>query len=176
MIHYLDANYQQKTELVTMNGTTPVLTVATDILRVNRFHSARNGSFVVAAGKISLTADGGATTYSLVPAGLNSSRQAVYTVPAGVTGYVSHWQASSGSTGNHFCTLTLAATQHDGAYVSGTFLAVDEAGTQNGGMSMNLPVPIRIPAKADVQIVAQSDASNANVTAIGAIMGWFETD
>lgn len=90
-------------------------------------------------------------------------------------GYVSHWQASSGTTtGTHFTQVSLRATAHDGVLLPGVFLIVDEVGTLNGGENINLPIPIRIPATADVKLSAISDAANANAVVMGAIMGWFE--
>ena len=79
-----------------------------------------------------------------------------------------------GPTGNHFCQTTLRATCHDGILWPGVFLIQDEQGTQNNCQVIGMPIPIPIPPRADVKISAISDASNANVTALGAIMGWFE--
>lgn len=89
-IHYLDGDYVPHEETVTLNGMAAVNMVATDVFRINRIHAEEVGSNVISVGKISLTNLAGSVTYSLIPAGLTSSRQAVYTVPAGVTGYVSH--------------------------------------------------------------------------------------
>lgn len=175
MIHYLDANYAPQIEYVTLNGVTPVNTVATNILRINSVHATLEGTGAAAAGNISVTNTGGTVTYGFISAGSNTARQAIYTVPAGVTGYITHWQASSGSTGNHFCQITLRATTHDGVLWPGVFLVQDEQGSQNGGDHFTLPIPIPIPAMTDVKISAISDAANANVIALGSIMGWFET-
>ena len=173
-IHYLDANYAVQTEAVYLNGTTPVLTVATNILRINALHSLQVGTNNVSAGNISLTNTAGTVTYSYIALGYNTSRQAIYTVPAGVTGYISHWQGSSGSSGNHFCQIELRATTHDGNLWPGVFLVQDALGTQNGGTAIDFPIPIPIPARTDVKVSAISDASNANVIALGSITGWFE--
>lgn len=173
-IHYLDAAYNVQSEQVTLNGLTPVQTVATNVLRINGFHAIQLGTGGAAAGVVSLQAVGGATTYAVISAGFDSCRQAVYTVPAGVTGYISHWQASSGSSGNHFCQLSLRATSHDGVLWPGVFLVQDEQGSQNGGDHFTLPIPIPIPATTDVKITAVSDNPAANVIALGSIMGWFD--
>lgn len=176
-IHYLDADYAPRTEIVTLNGTTPVNTAATDIFRVNFVHSQEVGSGGVPVGDVSLQSTDGAVTYSVIKAGFNVARQAVYTVPDGVNGYINHWQASSGAaSGTHFTQITLRATQHLGSVLPGVFLIVDEIGSLNSSESINFPTPIRIPARTDVKISAISDAPNANVTALGAIMGWFEAD
>lgn len=174
MIHYLDANYVTQTETVSLNGLTPAPTVATNILRINGIHAAQVGTGIGAAGNISVTNIGGTVTYGWISAGMNTGRQAIYTVPAGVTGYISHWQASSGSTGSHFCQISLRATTHDGILYPNVFLVQDEQGSQNGGDHFTLPIPIPIPARSDVKISAVSDSANAGVIALGSIMGWFE--
>lgn len=173
-IHYLDSNYKVQNEQVTLNGVTAVNTVATDIFRINAVHVIQVGTGGVTAGDISIRNTAQTATYAYITAGLNTARQAIYTVPAGVTGYISHWQASSGSSGNHFCQIDLRATTHDGVLWPGTFLLQDEIGSQNNGESVTFPIPIPIPAKTDVKMSAISDAANASVIALGAIMGWFE--
>lgn len=175
-IHYLDANYAPHQITVTLNGTTPVLTVPTNILRINRFHVYSAGSGGTAAGNISVTNVAGTVTYAALTAGRNVARQAIYTVPAGVSGYISHWQASSGAvSGNHFTVISIHATMNEGTLLPGIFNIVDEVGTLNNSIAVTLPIPVRIPATTDVKMSAISDASSANVVAIGAIMGWFET-
>lgn len=173
-IHYLDENYVAREETVTLNGLTPVNTVATDILRVNWVHSWAVGSGGLPAGNVSLTNLAGTVTYGFVGAGINHGRQAIYTVPAGYTAHINHWQASSGSTGEHFCQTSLRATTHRGVLLPGVFLIQDETGTQNGGSAFNLEVPIHVPAMADIKISAISDSVSANVTALGSFRGWLE--
>jgi hypothetical protein len=172
MIHYLDARYTPQITLVTLNGVTPVLTEVTDILRINGVHSIAVGSAGSPVGNISIT--NGGLTYAYMSAGYNTARQAIYTVPDGYWGYINHWQQSSGSSGNHFCQTILQATTHDGVLWPGVFLIQDEAGSQNGGCPIDFPIPIPIPPRTDVKISAVADAANADVTALGAIMGWFE--
>lgn len=173
-IHYLDDQLRTQFEVVTLNGITAVATVATNIYRINSVHAITVGSNGYAVGNISLTNVAETVTYGYISAGLNTALQAVYTVPVGVTGYINHWQASSGSTGNHFCQTALRATTHDGLVWPGTFLIQDMQGTQNGGLVINFPITIPIPAGTDVKLSAKSDAVNANVIALGGIMGWFE--
>lgn len=174
MIHYLDNSYAAKTEIVSLNGIAPVNTVATNILRINGVHATQVGTGGISAGNIAITNTAQTITYALISAGRNTARQAIYTVPAGVTGYIDHWQASSGSSGNHFCQITLRATTHDNVLYPGVFLIQDEVGTENNGQPIEFPIPIPIPATADVKLSAISDSAAANVIALGAIMGWFE--
>lgn len=175
-IHYLDGNYTPQQETVTLNGTTPVLTVATNILRINSVHSWQVGTGGASAGNISLTNTAGTVTYGYMGAGLNTARQAIYTVPSGVNGYISHWQASSGAaSGSHFTSIWMRTTSHAGVLLPGVFLVADEIGSLNNGFGITLPIPIRVPPMTDVKMSAISDAANANAQVMGAIMGWFET-
>ena len=173
-LRYLDSNYLEKSEVITLNGLTPVLTVATDIIRVNRLRAERIGSVGYSAGAISLTNIGATVTYAILPATANVSRQLLYTIPGDKVGYLNHWQASSGSTGSHFTQMSLLATCHDGVAVPGVFLLQDEQGSQNNGQVANFHIPIRLPPRTDIKVGVRSDASNANVTALTGIMGWTE--
>lgn len=175
-LHYLDSNFIEHVEILTMNGTTPVNTVATDIYRINDLHVKTKGSSLTAVGAISLTNLAGSVTYAYQEAGTNSCRQGIFTVPSGVTGYITHWQASSGSSGNHFCQIRLAATCHDSLLLPDVMVVQDEVGTQNGGANISFPTPIPIPQKTDVSLFAISDGVSANVIAMGSIMGFFETN
>lgn len=177
IIHYLDANYAVQSEIVTLNGVTPVNTVATNILRINGLHAYTVGSGGTSAGNISLQNTAGTVTYGYIVAGFNRAHQAIYTIPAGCTGYVQHWQASSGSaSGAHFTEFYLRATCHEGILTPGVFLSLDTCGTLNNGMVMSFPTPIRIPATADVKVMALSDAANANAICNTGVMGWYETN
>lgn len=176
MIYYLDGNYNEQTEIVATNGLTPVLTVATDILRINGMHATKVGTVGGAAiGNISLTNTAGTITYGYITATNNSSRSGIYTVPNGYTGYISHWQLSSGTgSGSHFCQISMQATCLNGELFPGVFLTQDEQGSLNNGNAVTLPIPIPVPATADVRLSAISDTGSASATVMGAIMGWFQ--
>lgn len=174
-IHYLDNNYVSKSEVVILNWTTPVDTVATNILRVNYFYIVDVWTSWVCAWNISLRNTAWTVTYSYISTWFTSSRQAIYTVPAWVNWYINHWQASSGSAAwNHFTQITLLAKTYDWE-VANVFLPMDEIWTQDWPSSINFPIPIMIPSTCDVKISAISDGATANVIALWAIMWWFET-
>lgn len=175
LIHYLDTNYISQTETVTLNGVTPVNTVATNILRINGLHAQSVGSGGAAAGNISLTNLGATVTYGYIPATNNTARQAIFTIPAGMNGYLTHWQASSGTvTGTHFTRISIRATQHAGVLVPGVFLAQDEQGTLNGGGNASYTIPIRFPSTCDIKMSAISDSGSAGAQVMGAMFGWIE--
>lgn len=82
IIKYLDTNYIEQTEIVTMNGTTAVLTVATNILRINDFYSVTRWTSLWAVGTISLQNAWWTVTYARIIPTYNWSQQLVFTVPA----------------------------------------------------------------------------------------------
>jgi hypothetical protein len=172
MLHYLDANYIEREELLTLNGVTPVLTVATNILRVNNLRAVSIGANGVSSGAISLTSVGGGITYSNIPISRNCARQAIYTVPAGKKLIVDQWKISSGSLGENFCRHTLVASSYEGEYVPAIFLPKDEQGTQNNGAVIDYPFTLeQFPARTDVKVAAQANSSTANVFVMTAIFG-----
>jgi len=77
------AGFQKKTEIVTLNGITPVLTTNTDIFRIDRFRVSRAGLMVTALGNVSLQSVGGAATFEIIPALTNVFRSAIHWVPKG---------------------------------------------------------------------------------------------
>ena len=80
-IHYLDADLTDQTETVTMDGTTPVLTVATNIRFIQCMHMVTYGSGKAAAGTI--TAYVGAQNYSEISTGKVRCASSMRMVPAG---------------------------------------------------------------------------------------------
>lgn len=174
-IHYLDNNYNPQTETVTMNGVGAVTTVATNILRINDFHVTTVGTVGQAAGEITLTNVGATVTYARINAGYNRSRNGIFTIPNGKQGYITHWSAFSGSSGGrHYTRITLRATTHENILYPGVFIATDTAGTQDGGVSIELDIPIHLPSRTDVKMSCIADAAAANVFVDAHISGWYE--
>jgi hypothetical protein len=171
---YLDASYIEREEIITMNGLTGVLTAATNIFRVNSFHAYEIGPGLVSAGEITLKNTLETVTYAIMSVGLNTARQAIYTVPDGWWLYVTGWEASSGSSGNHWCQMGISATAMDGKLLPGAFLTKGELNTQNNNGYLPFSIPIPLPPRADVTVSAISDAPNANVFGISSVFGWLE--
>jgi hypothetical protein len=174
-IHYLDANHAIKSETVTLNGVAAVTTVATDILRVNAFHVTAVGSAGECAGNVTLTNVGATIVYARIDAGFNSARNAVFTIPAGKHGFISHWSAYSGSTGGtHYSRMTLRTTAHEDITYPGVFLVRDTIAAENGGSSVEEDIPFHCPEKTDIKISCVSDATAANAFVNAHFSGWYE--
>lgn len=176
-IHYLDSSYNEQSETITLNGVTPVNTVATNILRVNGFHVITVGSNGYSVGSIRLHNVGATIFYSQVSAGYNVSFQAIYTVPLGKILYITDWQVGIGAAGGgKFGEFVLKATcDVDGTLMPGVFQIKDIVPAQDGQSSSDLAVPVKIPAMADIKISVTSDAANANAICSGHFEGWMET-
>lgn len=92
---YLDSNWTLKSENVTLNGTTPVALVATDILHIDAFYSIQVGSGGVAAGNIDWQDSTGAVTYARIPVGINIWLIARAHVPAAMTMHIVSWSVGA---------------------------------------------------------------------------------
>ena len=95
-IQGLDGDYNLQTEVVTLNGVTQVLTTKT-FLRVFRAKVVTAGTAGSNQGAIHVYDNGGVNQVAHIPVNYNQSMQALYTIPAGYTGYMTRWYASSAS-------------------------------------------------------------------------------
>jgi hypothetical protein len=79
--NYLDANLNPQSEIVAMNGTTPVLTTATNVRWVGDLTGLTFGSEKHAVGDIAVTNAG--TRYKFLDLGARATRSTAFRVPAG---------------------------------------------------------------------------------------------
>jgi len=94
-IEYLDGNGDEQTEDLTLDGTTEVDTIATDIAFVNDFYALTVGSNGVAEGNLIIYRKGDNTRiYNLIVLGGNKSLVINRKVPTGKTLYVTSWACS----------------------------------------------------------------------------------
>ena len=84
MVVGLDTNFNPISEIITMNGVTPVQTV-NSYLRVNGLNLATAVAVTYNAGDITLRLTGAGATQAIARAGYGFAKQCVYTVPAGFT-------------------------------------------------------------------------------------------
>jgi hypothetical protein len=100
----LDTDYNEITEVVVLNGTTPVNTTQT-FLRLKRIRLIQTGSGKVAAGTITLTGDG--FTWAEITQGDYIPLLGRYTVPAGHTLVLTNTSFAAGSAGDFEIMLML---------------------------------------------------------------------
>jgi hypothetical protein len=89
VLYGVDENWLSQTEVVTMNGTTPVTTTS-QWLGINRVAVFLSGSGQTNAGAITVTASTAATVQAEMPAGGAVTQQCIFFVPAD-TNFVAEW-------------------------------------------------------------------------------------
>lgn len=99
LISGLDANYAMISETVTLNGTTPVATTK-QYLRINGMQVTSGNP----AGAVTLTNNGGATTYAKINAGVGRTQASIFTVPAGYTYFLQRVNIYTSLNGNNYVT------------------------------------------------------------------------
>lgn len=170
-VYGLDTDFNEQSETVIMDGTTPVDLVNLYI-RINAMHVLTNGVIGgTADGLISLKADGAGTEYIRISAGGNMSRQCHFTIPNDAFGYINGW--SAGLKSNNTDTIGVAilrATVEWGSreLQAGVFLFQDII----LGESPSIPKitnPIVLPAKCDVKISVQKVTGAGDLSASGSI-------
>lgn len=175
-IYYLDDAFAEKSETVTLDGTTPVATTATDIYRVNAIRAARVGTGGKAAGTIDVRHLDNTPIYRSISAGQTRGRGLIDTVPAGKTVYITDVNISSVNTAaGHYSVFTLRANYDDKTDAKVDWMEpYFELAVQDGAQHFPFTAPIKIPATCDYVVSVIADASNSNCVCHAGLRGWKE--
>jgi len=174
-IYYLDNNYVEHTEFITLNGTSPVNTVAENILRINDFHVTDAGSSRCSAGNIDIRNLAGTEVYSRISAARNASLQAIWTVPDGYTLYLTAWKCGAFQSQGKISFIMLRTTSdHNGNLMSGLFMHKDIVSVYNNHAYVPFAAAIKVPSRADVKLTGYADRSDSVATISGGFEGWYE--
>ena len=151
----LDSNYKEQQENVVVSSSAAVTTTKS-FIRVYRAYVA-DGTTNVA----DINIQASSTTVCRITAGKGQTLMAVYTVPAGFTGYIIRGvctvQSSADATGDMFVRYFGQSSFRVGH-------SFEVAGV--GGMyNYEFAVPIKIPEKSDIDIKATVRSNNARLTA-----------
>lgn len=130
--------FTEFTETITLNGVTPVNSVATNIYRINDFWVSRAGATSFSAGNISLQSVGGATTFERIDVGTNRHRSALHWVPNGMMTHVKGLKFSVSTSGGVLFVLEQTKEDATGNVVP---LGVEQIEIANGSAVMPLPLP-----------------------------------
>lgn len=163
LVEGLDSDYNKVSEVVTMNGATPVVTTQT-FLRVYRTRVVLSGSGFTNAGVITTTSSTGGSTQSHIPAGFGISHASHFTIPAGYTGYYvkqvfsvyRNSGAASQSREVQF-DLMLYSPASNTVYNSTTY-ALNNVGSSLMMVEPRFSSPL--PEKSDIWVRATADVSN----------------
>lgn len=168
VVHYLDASGNEKEELITMNGVTPVLTVATNIRFVQEMHVITAGSNLLAVGTITISAAGApATVYTQIQPQTNQSLNTARMVPAGKLLIIEYFNASGGAAaGGKSADIRLRATSHGALLTPRLFHFIDNFLAFNSGTAREYEkTPIFVPAFGIVKCTAYATSGGADVQA-----------
>ena len=156
----LDQNWNEASETVSLNGQTEVLTTTT-FIRVNRAYVATVGSGGTAAGNIyvgtgTVTTGVPATIYAKITLGDNQTLMAVWTVPAGYTGYILKGNVGTGTANtNQYIVARLVQRPFGGVFRTAAKVTI-----QTGEIAFNFEVPVAFSEKTDIEARAYSSGSN----------------
>lgn len=152
----LDTDYNVVEETLSVNNTEG----SVEFIRVFRAFVATAGSLTTNDDIIEISTGAGGTGTVLATIGkigtgttfgLGQTQLALYTIPAGKTGYLTNWQVGGG-TYNDSITATLLARELDGATVP--FRTRDIMDVPGGFHTRNYNVPYRFPEKTDIEVRA----------------------
>lgn len=146
-VHYLDNTGAEQVETVTMNGTTPVNTVATNIRFIQYIHTQRVAAINnVAAGDITIYSTATpANIFNFLQAGGNISLNSARMIPAGKTFYLEFIKADA--TDNKPLSVRLRATcDYEGVLTENIFIYDEIFELYNSGTFMHLEIPRKMPA------------------------------
>lgn len=159
----LDADYNEISETVTLNGQTAVNTT-NSYLRINRgiVKSAGSGgenAGVIYAGTGTVTAGVPANKYLTIATGDNQTLMALWTVPAGHTAYVLQKDMTVATTQNNkYATLSLVARPE-----GEVFSVKDKHVIDNATLSQHYSIPLKFSEKTDLEVRCIGDSSGADI-------------
>ena len=157
----LDNDFNEIEETITVNGAASTAS----FLRVYRAFVATAGVLAANDGNvlISTAASGGGTVLADIgtigtgsTTGLGQTQLALYTIPAGKTGYLTTWNIGVAPM-NNAVTVTLLARELDGDAPFRTKDIVDIVG---GYTTQNYSIPLRFPEKTDIEVRGTGDTSS----------------
>jgi hypothetical protein len=157
----LDNDFNLIEETITVNGAASTAS----FLRVYRAFVATAGVLTANDGNIliSTAASGGGTVLADIgvigtgtTTGLGQTQLALYTIPAGKTGYLTTWNIGVAPM-NNAVTVTLLARELDGG---APFRSKDIVDIVGGYTTQNYSIPIRFPEKTDIEVRGTGDTGS----------------
>jgi hypothetical protein len=154
-----DADNVEQTQIITLDGTTPVAITGT-WLRVYRCSVTTAGTSGVNEGIITVRIASGGATLLVIGANNGQTLMSVYTIPSGKTGYMSCYYASANATPTlpniDIKLFTKSSTgvinlKHQQALASGT------------AFKHIFGIPFKITEKTDIYMNATSSVNNTDV-------------
>jgi hypothetical protein len=159
LISYLDGSYNAQSEIVTLNGTTAVPTIAVNMFRptstpTQEVKVVLAGSTGKNEGDIIIRAVGGGANRGFIKTSRNAARDTHYTSPAGKTSFLISAIMSTHK-GNDVIMTSLRTNGEDGLFVSG----IPVGSYQNTNIISGIAPPV-LPEKSDYKVTGISENPN----------------
>ena len=159
----LDADYNEISETITLNGQTAV-TTTNSYLRIFRMvvNSAGSGgenAGVIYAGTGTVTSGVPANKYATIAIGDNQTLMALWTVPANHTAYLLQTDVTVATTQNNkYCTASLVARPYGEVFqVKDRFVKAESQTT------LTYSLPLEFEEKTDIEYRAIGDSAGADI-------------
>lgn len=174
-VHGLDAAGNPQSEIVALNGVTPVNTTRTDWRFVQSIHAETVGSGGVAAGTINIYRTGDAARiYNVILAGGNMSLNAARMIPAGKTFYLKTLSICGASGKAMSIKLRATSTFEDALTTGNFFLFKSTCFLLNSTCVKDFAVPLKFPALSIIKATAWSAQAGGDVAFNWS--GWHENE
>jgi len=159
----LDANYDEISESVTLNGQTAVNTTQSFLrvfrMIVNTAGSGGQNAGVIYAGTGTVTSGVPANKYGTIAVGDNQTLMCFWTVPRGYTAYLYQVDISMNTeVANKYGTVSIVARPE-----GGVFNIKDKFALSQDIIHQEFKHPIKFAEKTDLEVRAIASSSNANL-------------
>jgi hypothetical protein len=152
----VDADCKAITEVVALNGLTPVVTTQ-QFLRINDLITASGN----AVGDVTASYSG--TVYAKIIAGRGKNQAAIYTVPAGHSFYLGRIDAFTATANNDTKIMTF---RNKVTYVDGRVFNVAQT-SFTARMDIARLLPFKVPEKATIEFQLQMSGQTADIGVFG---------
>ncbi len=183
-VTYLDANFDQATQDVTMNGTTEVELTEQNITFIQKAEIISSGTGLASAGAITIADVTGGGIHAVIDIGARDSGNCAWMIPAGHTGYIYGFWADAlpiaAGQGTLEVVLQVAHAGFSGVANSETWrdvaritliepdsdivAATGGNGNNTGSFSFPGHQPFVVPAKTMVRLAGKSGSTAAAAT------------
>lgn len=158
LIQGLDANYNQISETVSLNGTTDVVTTKSYLRILSMSVASGNPTGIITLKDLTNT-----TTYAKILSGFGRTQMAIYTVPAGYTFYLSRVDAYTSANGSN---SDWVQYRNEQITPNGVITHTQQAPFTNTYHAQRV-MPRPFTEKTDIQLQAKTSA-NTHAVAIAA--------
>jgi len=156
-IQGLDGSYNFAEETVDMDGTTTVTTTQT-FLRVFRMSVETAGTSGNNEGTITVTYTGGSDVAATITAGNGQTLMALYTIPAGYTGYLLSINISSGKDQE----MDFKFIQRDNSVANAAFQTKQFLNVRGGQTTVIFNAINAIPQKSDIYVSGKASSTSSS--------------